>query len=243
MNDNYEPGNLQTLVRDKIDAWHAGQSPDTSRLLDEYPELRKAKSLVLDLALAEYEVRTAAGDPIAKGDYCDRFPAYRQSLSRLLEVHEFLDKCPQFAVNDATRWPAPGEEFLGFEIVEPLGRGGMARVFLARQPELGNRQVVIKVSRFASREAHTLGKLSHPSIMPVFSVERDDVAGWTVICMPLLGAATGVDLLDAAFADRVIRDAALIQRVARETRRVTPLEADRTRPRRGTRPSGLARSG
>ncbi|HEY2413918.1 MAG TPA: protein kinase [Pirellulaceae bacterium] len=218
MIDTPEPTDLQTLVRDKIDAWHAGQKPDASRLLAEYPALRNAKSLVLDLALAEYEARTAAGDEITKSDFCDRFPAYRQSLSRLLEVYEFLDQCPQFAVNDATRWPAPGDEFLGFEIVEPLGRGGMARVFLARQPELGNRQVVIKVSRFASREAHTLGKLSHPSIMPVFSVERDESAGWTVICMPLLGAATGVDLLDAAFSDGATRNAALLQRVARETR-------------------------
>jgi serine/threonine protein kinase len=218
MIDNYEPGDLQTLVRDKIDAWHAGQTPDASRLLTEYPQLRNAKSLVLDLALAEYEVRTAAGDKIAKSDFCERFSDYRQSLSKLLEVHEFLDQCPRFAVNDATRWPVPGDEFLGFEIVEPLGRGGMARVFLARQPELGSRQVVIKVSRFASREAHTLGKLSHPSIMPVFSVERDESAGWTVICMPLLGAATGLDLLDEAFADGAIRTAAQIERVARESR-------------------------
>jgi serine/threonine protein kinase len=218
MIDIHEPDDLQTLVRDKIDAWHAGQTPDASKLLAEFPALRKSKSLVLDLALAEYEVRTAAGDEIAKSDFCNRFPAYRQSLSRLLEVHEYLDQCPQFAVNDATRWPAPGDEFLGFEIVEPLGRGGLARVFLARQPELGNRQVVIKVSRFASREANTLGKLSHPSIMPVFSVDHDNAGDWTVICMPLLGAATGVDLLDAAFGESADRNAALVHRVARETR-------------------------
>jgi serine/threonine protein kinase len=218
MIDTHEPNDLQALVRDKIDAWHAGQTPDASGLLAEYPQLRNAKSLVLDLALAEYSLRTAAGDDIAKSDFCDRFPAYRQSIAKLLEVQEFLDQCPQFAVDDATRWPLPGEDFLGFEIIEPLGRGGMARVFLARQPELGNRQVVIKVSRFASREAHTLGKLSHPSIMPVFSVERDEAADWTAICMPLLGAATAVDLLDAAFANGATRDAALVHRIANSTR-------------------------
>src|SRR5947207_5024949 len=114
MINTHEPSDLSTLVRDKIDAWHAGQTPDASQLLTEYPALRNAKSLVLDLALAEYEVRTAAGDKIAKSDFCERFPAYRQSLSRLLEVHEFLDQCPQFAVNYATRWPAPGDECLGF---------------------------------------------------------------------------------------------------------------------------------
>src|SRR5262249_26623644 len=158
--------------------------------------------------LAEYSVRTAAGDRIVKSDFCDRFPTYRQSIAKLLEVQEFLDQCPQFAIDDSSRWPAPGEDFLGFEIVEPLGRGGLARVFLGRETAPGNRQVVIKISRFASREAHTLGKLSHPSIMPVHSVQHDDDGGWTVICMPLLGAATGVDLLDAAFAKDASRDAA-----------------------------------
>ena len=217
MTHSHEQSDLQTLVRDEIDAWHAGQKPDASRLLAERPELRKAKSLVLDLALAEYALRTAAGDKIAKNDFCERFPAYRQSIAKLLSVQEFLDQCPQFAVHDSTRWPLPGDGFLGFEIVEPMGRGGMARVFLARQPELGNRQVVIKVSRFASREAHTLGKLSHPSIMPVFSVTRDDEADWTVICMPLLGAATGVDVLDAAFVTGTTRNAELIRRIASAT--------------------------
>src|SRR5947208_4153407 len=150
MINTHEPSDLSTLVRDKIDAWHAGQTPDASRLLAEVPALRNAKSLVLDLALAEYSLRTAAGDQIAKSDFCDRFPAYRQSISKLLEVQEFLDQCPQFAINDASRWPLSGDDFLGFQVVEPLGRGGLARVFLARESALGNRQVVIKVSHFAS---------------------------------------------------------------------------------------------
>src|SRR3954469_10551797 len=116
MIDTHEPIDLHTLVRDKIDAWHAGQKPDASRLLAEFPTLRNAKSLVMDLALAEYSLRTAAGDTIVKNEFCDRFPAYRQSIAKLLEVQQFLDQCPQFAVNDTTRWPIPGDEFLGFEI-------------------------------------------------------------------------------------------------------------------------------
>lgn len=225
MYDTHESCILQTLVQEQIDSWRAGEEPNASRLLAEHPELRNAKSLVMDLALAEYTLRIEAGDKIVKHDFCDRFPAYRQSIAKLLEVQEFLDQCPQFAVHDASRWPIPGDDFLDFEIVEPLGRGGLARVFLARELSLGNRQVVVKVSRFASREAHTLGKLSHPSIMPVYSVQRDDVEGWTAICMPLVGAATGVDLLDAAFADGATRDAELVHCVAESTR---PLAAATT---------------
>src|SRR6185369_464651 len=98
MIDIHEPTDLRTLVREKIDAWHSGQTPDASRLLAEFPGLRNAKSLVLDLALAEYSLRTAAGDQIAKTAFCDRFPTYKQSIAKLLEVQEFLDQCPQFAV-------------------------------------------------------------------------------------------------------------------------------------------------
>jgi serine/threonine protein kinase/Tfp pilus assembly protein PilF len=209
---------MRSLVQEQIDSWRDGEEPNASRVLAEHPELRGAKSLVLDLALAEYTLRTEAGDKIVKSDFCERFPAYRQSIAKMLEVQEFLDTCPKFAIDDASRWPIPGDEFLGFEIVEPLGRGGLARVFLARELSLGNRQVVIKVSRFSSREAHTLGKLSHASIMPVHSVQHDANGEWTAICMPLLGAATGVDLLDAAFAKDATRDGELVHRVAESTR-------------------------
>lgn len=213
---------LQTLVDERIDSWREGEEPDASRFLAEHPELRGAKSLVMDIALAEWTLRTEAGDKIEKSDFCDRFPAYRQSIAKMLEVQEFLDQCPQFAIQESSRWPKLDDAFLGFEIVEPLGRGGLARVYLAKELSLGNRQVVVKVSRFASREAHTLGKLSHPSIMPIHSVQHDDDEGWTAICMPLLGAATGVDLLDAAFSENATRDGELVRRIAEETR---PLNA------------------
>ena len=210
---------LQALVREQIDDWRLRGQPDAAGVLAEHPELRGAKSLVLDLVLAEFNLRTAAGDTIAKSTFCDRFPAYRQSIAKMLQVQEFLDECPQFAREDRrARWPVPGDEFLGYEIVEPLGRGGLARVFLAHEPAVGGRSVVIKISRLPSHEAHTLGKLSHPSIVPIHSVQHDAQAGWTVICMPLVGVATAVDLLDAAFAGSAERDGRLVARIARETR-------------------------
>jgi serine/threonine protein kinase len=176
----------------------------------------------MDLVAAEYSIRLAAGEAVGKSAFCERFPAYRQSIAKLLQVQEYLDKCPTFAAkDDPTRWPGPGEEFLGYELVEPLGRGGLARVFLARELELGGRLVVVKISPHGSREANTLGKLSHPSIVPIHSVQHDEGGEWTVICMPLVGVATGIDLLDWAFAAGAERKGALVARVAAETK---PLE-------------------
>src|SRR3954465_8595018 len=122
-----DTSNLQALVRERIDDWRSGGEPDAAGVLNEHPELRGAKSLVMDLVLAEYNVRTEAGDPVVKSTFCDRFPAYRQSIVRMLEVQEFLDQCPQFAIDEKRApWPEPGDDFLGYEVVASLGNGGLA---------------------------------------------------------------------------------------------------------------------
>src|SRR5262245_57455430 len=224
-----ESRDLETLVRERIERWRAGADPDAEAVLDEHPDLRRSKSLVVDLVLAEYSIRAAAGEDVTKHQYCERFPAYRRSIARQLAVEQyFLDQCPPDDMAGGGDWPRPGEQFFGFEIVEALGSGSWARVFLAREPAVGNRLVVIKISPFGTREAHTLGKLSHPSIVRIHSVTRDEVEGWTVICMPLEGLATADDLLDAAFDDGVFdanapRAGAFVAQVARETLPLTEL--------------------
>src|SRR6478736_4811561 len=138
MTTGTDTATLQALVRDSIDRWRSSGEPDAAGVLADNPELGGSKSLVMDLVLAEFNLRNAAGKPVAKSTFCNRFPAYRQSIVKMLEVQEFLDQCPQFALDEErTRWPVPGDEFLGYEIVEPLGRGGLARVFLARERAVG----------------------------------------------------------------------------------------------------------
>jgi eukaryotic-like serine/threonine-protein kinase len=217
---------LEAVVRERIDRWQDGQRPDVAAVLADHPEVRGHKSLLMDLVLAEYALRTAAGDAVSHSDFCDRFPSYRQSIARLLNVQDYLDRCPDFAADDReARWPVSGEEFLGFELVEPLGRGGLARVYLARECDVGRRFVVVKISRHGSGEANALGKVSHSGVMPIHSVKQAEGGEWTLICMPLVGVATGVDLLDAAFAPGAQRNGQLVRRVAEQTKPLTELPA------------------
>ena len=70
---------------------------------------------------------------------------------------------------------APGSRLGPYEIVAPLGAGGMGEVYRARDPRLG-RDVAIKVlpadvagdadrlARF-EREARTVAALNHPNIV------------------------------------------------------------------------------
>jgi len=179
---------------------------------------RGEKSIVLDQVLSEYRERTAAGEEVRKCEFCERFPQYQSAILRQLEAEDFfLDCCPRFAADDEPlKWPQAGETFLGYEIVEQIGLGGVAAVYLAREQAIGRRHVVIKVSPFGTGEPHRLGRLSHPSIMPILSVQRD-AAGWMVICMPLVGLATATDLIDGAFhREHPAFDGRIVARVARE---------------------------
>ncbi len=87
--------------------------------------------------------------------------------------------------------PRPGEVFLGFKLIEELGRGAFARVFLAEQTGLSNRRVALKVTRRPSHEADKLARLQHTNIVPVYSVHN--AAPIQAICMPFLGRRTIVD--------------------------------------------------
>jgi serine/threonine protein kinase len=245
----FDNKDLTALVRERIERWRSGTAPDAAAFLDEHPELRRAKSLVMDLILEEYCLRREAGDDVVKSTFSDRFPRYRQSVFKMLEVRDFLDQRPEFAARlEQAEWPLPGDHFMGFDILEPLGCGALARAYLAREPALGKRPVVIKVSQYGAAEAETLGKLSHPSIVPVHSVEHDESTGWTVICMPVVGMATAVDLLDAAFAGgKQATSAAIISDVAQSARPrgqdLGPKPGEAFQPWRGTYSDGIARIG
>jgi serine/threonine protein kinase len=69
---------------------------------------------------------------------------------------------------------APGSKLGPYEVLDPIGAGGMGEVYRARDTRLG-REVAIKVSaerfsdRFA-REAKAIASLNHPNICTLHDV-------------------------------------------------------------------------
>ena len=177
--------------------------PTSTGELARHPELRQYRSVVLDLAYAEYQQRRQAGEPIDAETFARRFPSLERSLYLLIEVHGLLSQDPDLQLlQESLRWPEAGSRFLQFDLVAEIGRGAFGRVFLATEPALGGRQIVVKVAPHGGGEAEILGKLKHPNIVPVYSLQEDKTTGLAAFCMPYLGRATLCDVLDRAFSRR-----------------------------------------
>ena len=93
---------------------------------------------------------------------------------------------------------APGQRIAHYEILGPIGKGGMGEVFRARDPKLG-REVAIKIlppsmardperlARF-EREAKVLASLNHPNVAAIYGIE--DTADGRALVMELVPGDT-----------------------------------------------------
>jgi tetratricopeptide (TPR) repeat protein len=96
-----------------------------------------------------------------------------------------------------------GRQLGSYQIIGPLGEGGMAAVYKAFQPSM-DRVIALKVlpRHYASdpeftgrfhREARVIANLQHPHILPVFDFGQSD--GYTYLAMPFIEGGTLTDLL------------------------------------------------
>jgi eukaryotic-like serine/threonine-protein kinase len=137
---------------------------------------------------------------------CAEHPARAPVLRERIRQLEELGLMRRADASQAESFP---ERLGDFKLVERIGAGGMGVVYRARQESIG-REVALKIvrpeqlyfpqakARFR-REIETIGRLQHPSIVPVYCVGEE--AGAPYFAMELLRGASLAQLL-RSFAGR-----------------------------------------
>ncbi|MFM7130866.1 MAG: serine/threonine protein kinase, partial [bacterium] len=138
---------------------------DTDELTDEF---------VAGLAFEEFMLRQEQHEQPKAREYRARFPAAFSLFHELVLIQEALAGDGNTEIcGDATdkleSFPEPGEVIGNFELIDILGSGSFARVYLARDSAMGNREVALKVSLDNQLEWLTLARLQHTHIVPIYS--------------------------------------------------------------------------
>ena len=227
------PAALLAILSSEIGLrWDEGERATVERYRERYPEL--GPDDLVALAYEEFCLREEAGDAPVPAEYDERFPDLAARLRRVFDIHDLIGSGGSAAFRAAASpevaFPESGQTMAGFHLREELGRGAIARVFLAEERQLADRPVALKVSRSGSREPQTLARLQHTHIVPVHSTRVDPATGLHLLCMPYFGrvtlerllaepgvktAATGADVLAAL--DRLEPHAGLRAPAARST--------------------------
>jgi eukaryotic-like serine/threonine-protein kinase len=232
------PTTLRQLLNTE---WHQTGQADLVNALRRHPVLLRDRSLLLNLAIEEYRSQCQVPSSIDLEEHCQRFREFgssiHRSILRQLEAQCYIDAHPELleALCSPT-WPKSGQQFGNFQVLEELGFGATAHVYLCSQLDVGNRKVVVKATPFSSFEASILGRLNHPNIIPIYSTGVIEECNLHYLCMPYCGRSTLSDLLDAAFQDGFPRRESPIAAAAT---RWTSNEQWPAKKARGLLPAGL----
>ena len=156
--------------------------------LDEYYEplsdLISTRTSPLDLVMEEIQLRRESGQAVEAESYRDRFPQFARLLEPLLGPLLGPLSCSHSSDSPGQRSerasrprkasPSYLPELLpegcridDFEIIQTLGSGAFAYVYLARQLSM-SRLVALKVSLGSGAESKALAQFDHPNIVRVF---------------------------------------------------------------------------
>jgi serine/threonine protein kinase/Flp pilus assembly protein TadD len=196
---------VERAAAEMHERWRAGERPLTEEYLGHYPGLQGRPEAALELLYEELCLRREHGVPTRAEDLLGRFPQWADAVRVLLECHDLLEGRALPA-----EWPAVGEQLGEFTLLAELGRGNQGRVFLASQPALAGRLVVLKVAPAAGQEHLSLARLQHTNIAPLYAVFTDLPRRVRVLCLPWFGGASLDRLL------RLVADLPAAQRRARD---------------------------
>ena len=194
---------VSRLAESLASAWRRGEHTPAEVFLEKCPGILAEEAV--RLIYEEICLREEAGEEVDTAEFLERFPSWRAELDVLFRFHRVL-----VPSSPRTTFPDVGEELLGFRLLSQLGQGALGKVFLASQPSLADRLVVLKVSPRGHEEHLSLARLQHMHIVPIYSEQVIAERNLSVICMPYMGGATLAQVIDRLArlpnADRTGRD-------------------------------------
>lgn len=178
---------ISRLTDEMREHWHHGDPLNAEAMLSAHPELADQPDAAVRLILEEFCLRQERGEAVVLAEFVGRFPKWRRHLEAVLpRPHLTPGLAKQLTLSDA---PGPGQILGEYQLLSTLGRGSQGSVYLAAQPELADRLVVLKVSPCLGQEHLSLARLQHTHIVPLYGVHEDRAADRRILCMPYFGGA------------------------------------------------------
>jgi serine/threonine protein kinase/Flp pilus assembly protein TadD len=192
------------LIREMNNAWWQGRTLQVEHFLSDHPELLDRPDVALRLVREEVRLRHNSGTDVSTLELVQRFPQWEDRLEALFDPSlSFPDPYPQpqpqpqphLHEPSAPRLPGADEQLGEYRLLAVLGRGARGAVYLAEQPDLANRPVVLKVTPRDGSEHLSLARLQHAHIVPLYAVQDLAERDLRLLCMPYVGGTTLARLL------------------------------------------------
>lgn len=215
---------LSGVIQDVKRAWRAGQSTDMAGVIREHPEVLHNRTFLVDLAYEAYCLRESRGQTPETSAFLKEMPAFRTQIRDVILGHRELADHFETINAEPTSWPNQGDRLESLTILCELGRGSFARVYLAQDANMGERNVVLKMSAVPSYEGQTLGTIQQASIVSVLWARK--LGNLYAVCMPYVGSTTLGDVVESVpeNGSKLPRKAGMILNAIEKTS-VTPANA------------------
>ncbi len=165
------------------------------RRLDHYftiaPDLLSAGNVPIDLVLEELQLRREFGESPIATEYQQLYP---QFATMLLPLEQSIAANQAVTTADAPPDLDIGEQLDDFTILQKLGQGAFAHVYLAQQISM-RRLVALKVSRGKGGESQSLAQFDHPNIVRVFDQRMLTESSLHLLYMQFVPGGTLADVV------------------------------------------------
>jgi serine/threonine protein kinase/Flp pilus assembly protein TadD len=170
-------------------AWARGQRVTADEVLARHPGL--SDEAAIRLIYEEVCLERESGHEVPTTEVINRFPRWSDKLEVLLGCDRMLRPLGRIA-----ELPQIGEDLGPFRLLAELGRGASGKTYLAAEPGLADRLVVLKVIPDDQEEHLSLARLQHTHIIPLFSERAFPERGLRALCMPYLGGTSLARILE-----------------------------------------------